>query len=280
MKTILTLGATLCAFAAPTFAQELPQGSVTASSITGGAVYNSGPTVRLTPGAVEDVISSDWEQIGTIADLVMTAEGQLIGIIAELEDAPCLPAGRKRQSGRSRGPGFCLRYRLNAGRNAGRGPVRSRAARDVEIRRGELESFEAKGRADRAARQCPVAGAACRLPPMRGHNYLRPLSCHQIPTKCEILRGPIGRFGHRQDQRRTGIEMPDLGGIDPVPVACFGRLQQEIDAGARRAAIAVCDPCLPVMSTFGMGDQAQARDDLGPPPPPPPPPVTAAPPGR
>lgn len=87
MNIVLSFGAALGLLAAPAFTQELPAGSVTAGSITGGPVYNSGPTVTLTPGEVQDAISSEWEEIGTIADLVMSADGQLIGIIADLAGA-------------------------------------------------------------------------------------------------------------------------------------------------------------------------------------------------
>lgn len=69
----------------PAIAQELPAGSVVTSAIVGGAVYQTGETVRLTPGAVQDVISSDWREIGRITDVVMSTEGQMIGIIASID---------------------------------------------------------------------------------------------------------------------------------------------------------------------------------------------------
>lgn len=82
--TVLATFAAL-SIAGPAVAQELPAGSVRTSAIVGGAVYQTGETVRLTPGAVQDVISSDWQEIGTITDVVMSTEGQMIGITASVD---------------------------------------------------------------------------------------------------------------------------------------------------------------------------------------------------
>ncbi|MBJ3761970.1 hypothetical protein ILP92_04310 [Maribius pontilimi] len=85
MRTYLMTVAAIAALIAPASAQVMPEGSVTAGAITGGSVYQSGPSVSLTPGATQDAISSDWNQIGTISDVVLSSGGELIGILATLE---------------------------------------------------------------------------------------------------------------------------------------------------------------------------------------------------
>jgi hypothetical protein len=74
-------------------------------------------------------------------------------------------------------------------------------------------------------------------------------------------------FGHGEDQRRPGVEVPDLGGIDPVPVAARPRLQQKVDAGASgpvgliRDAVGG-DPSFAVVTALGVRDEAKAGNNL------------------
>ena len=76
--------AILAGLAAPAMAQDLPAGSLTTSSITGGVVFQAGETMTLTPGETQDVVSSDWTEIGSITDVVLSTEGQMIGIVASV----------------------------------------------------------------------------------------------------------------------------------------------------------------------------------------------------
>ncbi|AML52414.1 hypothetical protein RC74_15060 [Falsihalocynthiibacter arcticus] len=47
--------------------------------------------------------------------------------------------------------------------------------------------------------------------------------------------------------------MPNLGGIDPVPMACFALFQQKINAGPRCATFVIGLPRLAVIAAFGWG---------------------------
>jgi len=58
----------------------------------------------------------------------------------------------------------------------------------------------------------------------------------------------------RRDQQvggRTGVEQPQFGGIDPVPVRALPRFEQEIDGGGMAAAAALA-PGLAIPAALGM----------------------------
>ncbi len=145
------------------------------------------------------------------------------------------------------------RARLNA---AGRLP-----ARDVEIRWCQREPLKLKSGRDGTAHQGPVAGAARGLPVMRRNDDLRGRPV-QIRAKLMILRRPLIGGTDREDQRRTCVPEPDLGRIDPVPVACLTRCQQKINAGACGTPGAGSTPGLSVVAAFRMRGEVQMRDDL------------------
>jgi len=54
--------------------------------ITGGPVYTMDPAndEGWDPGLMYEEVNTDWNQVGTIEDLVLSHDGQLIGIVAEV----------------------------------------------------------------------------------------------------------------------------------------------------------------------------------------------------
>ncbi len=112
----------------------------------------------------------------------------------------------------------------------------SAGARDVEARRRQREPVEGKAGADGAAHERPARPGPRGLPVIPRHDDLRRLTAGEVGAEDVILRRPRLGCGQRQDQGPARVEMPDLGRIDPVPMARLARLQQEVDAGARRAA--------------------------------------------
>lgn len=54
--------------------------------ITGGAVYttNAADDEGWNPELMHDVVDDDWNEIGEIEDLVLSRDGQVIGIVAEI----------------------------------------------------------------------------------------------------------------------------------------------------------------------------------------------------
>src|SRR5690606_23075571 len=81
----------------------------------------------------------------------------------------------------------------------------------------ELEAGEAEAGCHRAADQGPVAEARRRLPPAGRHDLLRPLPVLEIRAETALLAcAAVRRQG--KPERGTRIPVPDLGGIDAVPV--------------------------------------------------------------
>jgi hypothetical protein len=54
--------------------------------ITGGPVYTMNPAddPGWNPGLMYEEVNADWQQVGTIEDLVLSHDGQVIGIVAEV----------------------------------------------------------------------------------------------------------------------------------------------------------------------------------------------------
>jgi len=67
---------------------------------------------------------------------------------------------------------------------------------------------------------------------------------------------------HRKFERRAGIVVPDLVGIDPVPVRALAGLQQEVDRRSGAAPFARCAEGLDLVSALGMGSHPEMGDDL------------------
>ena len=65
-----------------------------------------------------------------------------------------------------------------------------------------------------------------------------------------------------QAQGAAGVVVPDLGGVDPVPVRAFACPEQEVDGGPRRSAIGGGPPRLGEAAAFGVGFESEEFDDL------------------
>ncbi len=136
-------------------------------------------------------------------------------------------------------------------------PILAAPARNARIR----------SPARRRSRPASMAPRLCRaLPPMRRHDELRALALEEIGPEhmpAQILARPR----HADRQRRAGVEMPDLGRIDPVPMRDLTRLQQEIDRRRRRAAGLAprgIAKRLAVEAALGVRPQIQQADDRRP----------------
>lgn len=70
----------------------------------------------------------------------------------------------------------------------------------------------------------------------------------------------------RQDQWCAGMVQPDLGRIDPVPMADLALRQEEIDAGAAGAVRLlfriVSAPSLAIPAALWMGSKRKVGDDF------------------
>lgn len=99
--------------------------------------------------------------------------------------------------------------------------------------------------------------------PVTGWNdELRAFCCRQIRAKYKILRWSFIRLGNRQYKGTASVEMPDLGGINLVPVIVFTPFKQKVDTGSFRASLTLGNPCFAVMSTFGVRGQAEPGNDV------------------
>ena len=80
----------------------------------------------------------------------------------------------------------------------------------------------------RRAAQSPRLRADCQVP--AGDRELRPLSDRERWTKHMFLgRGTVTRY--LQKQGISGVPMPNLRGIDPVPMGAFAGPQQIVYGG-------------------------------------------------
>lgn len=96
-----------------------------------------------------------------------------------------------------------------------------------------------------------------------GHDDLRRLHRRKIGPKHVIGGRASIRHRHGQHQGRAGVIVPDLGRIDPVPMAPLALFQQEVDAGAAGAPSAArLHPSLAIMPALGMRREVQLGDDL------------------
>jgi hypothetical protein len=124
-------------------------------------------------------------------------------------------------------------------------------ARRAPAWRREFEAGKIEARRHHAADQRPAAARLGRLPPAGGHQRLRTLARQDVVADADRLdrAGVVPR--DQQVGGRTGVEQPQLGGVDPVPVRALSRFEQEIDRGGMAAAAALA-PGLAVPATLGM----------------------------
>lgn len=139
---------------------------------------------------------------------------------------------------------------------------RGSTCRNVEIWCRKLESREPEPRRDSASHQRPFAKTARGLPVMRWHYRLRHVALSKLgPQNMRLVRALRIRRD-TQLQRRACVKMPDLCGINPVPVAVLARFQQEQDRGPgwTRAIGRIGDPCLAIPPAFRMGLEREKCD--------------------
>ena len=96
-----------------------------------------------------------------------------------------------------------------------------------------LEIPELESRRDRAPDQRVLPTTAGGLPDAAGHDDLRRLAQTEVAAEAQVA-GRATVVAHRKLERRAVIVMPDLVGIDPVPMRALAGLQQEEDRGAMR----------------------------------------------
>ena len=89
----------------------------------------------------------------------------------------------------------------------------------------------------RAADQGPVAVALGGLPGVRRHDRLRHFAGREIGAELDAALAAV--IGDLQRQRRARVVVPDLDGIDAMPVRALAARQQEIDRGRSRTAAGV-----------------------------------------
>ena len=163
---------------------------------------------------------------------------------AERDDRHCGGPDRRRKI--DRGDGSCF------GGSERRDALSARAISDARLNDGhacppyesrgshprrQLEFRKIESRRDGASDQRPVAGAFGRLPGMRRHDRLRHFAGGEIGSEPEAALAAV--IGDLQGQRAAGVIVPDLDGIDAMPVRALAARQQEIDRGRTRAAVGV-----------------------------------------
>ena len=93
--------------------------------------------------------------------------------------------------------------------------------------RRQLELRKLESRRDRAADQRPVAAAFRRLPGARRYERLRLFAARDITAERDrLLRAAVLR--NPQGQRRAGIMVPHLDGVDAVPMRALAARQQPL----------------------------------------------------
>ncbi len=94
------------------------------------------------------------------------------------------------------------------------------------------------------------------------------VTCGASPAWISAPSRMISSFGAVDDfelERRAGVIVPDLDGVDAVPVRALAARQQEIDRGRGGAAVdhAGIAEGLAVVAAFGMRLEIERADDVG-----------------
>jgi hypothetical protein len=86
-----------------------------------------------------------------------------------------------------------------------------------------------------ATAERPIAECLCRLPSVSRHDGLRAFAGAEIAAEPHSLAASI--FTHDfKFECSAGIPMPNLNGVDAMPMRALAASQQKIDRGRRRAA--------------------------------------------
>src|SRR5262249_38766695 len=110
------------------------------------------------------------------------------------------------------------------------------------------------------------AQAARGLPDVSRHDRLRALAGEEIGAQRHALDRALRAGGDLEPQRRAGVIMPDLDGIDLVPMGALAMREQEIDRGRSRTRAAhrsrVAEG-LAIVSALGMRLELEQSNHLG-----------------
>src|SRR5439155_21263679 len=126
-----------------------------------------------------------------------------------------------------------------------------------------LESIEREGWRHGAGHQRPGPERARRLPAETRHDHLRSFALCEIGAEAMHIDMPaIMREAEIQGCARMPV--PDLIGIDAMPMADLAFAQQIIDRGAGGAFAQgrILPPGLAIMAAFGMRRQVEQTDDV------------------
>lgn len=138
----------------------------------------------------------------------------------------------------------------------------ARPSRMPPLRR-KLEAIEFERRRDRAADEGPGTKRTRGLPLEWLDDELRTLTGAQVgpqdppPSRLSFDAG-------LELERCAGVEVPDLGGVDAMPMRTLASLEQEVNrrSGATRIA-SIVPPSFDVVATFGMRAKPERLDDVG-----------------
>ena len=100
-----------------------------------------------------------------------------------------------------------------------------------EAVRRHLETAEGETRRDGATDERPGAERARLLPMVRRDDRLRGFTSDEIGTEPQRVWVSRRIGSQSQLQRRAGVPVPDLHGVDPMPAGDLARPQKEIDRG-------------------------------------------------
>src|SRR6185312_4005290 len=159
--------------------------------------------------------------------------------------------------------------RLAAGSVARDGRCRPRFARDVETLslrrfpagRRQFEALELEGGRHRAADECPQPERTRRLPDMSRRDSLRQLANAEVTAQPQVPY-LVAIVAQRQLERSAGVMMPDLVGIDAMPVRALACLQQKENRGAGTPRLVDGTKRLAIVAALGMRPQPEVGDDL------------------
>ena len=126
----------------------------------------------------------------------------------------------------------------------------------------KFETLEREGRNDRGTNECISAKGAGRLPHTRFHHELGHVTRRHVVTD-HVDGASAARPFACQLERVAGVEVPELGGIDPVRSRLFALEEEVIDGTGRGtfAAFGVGFPGSSVPAAFGVGGQIQGGDE-------------------
>ena len=100
------------------------------------------------------------------------------------------------------------------------------------------------------------------MPRTRGYDGLRPLPGTEVGAE-RIVVDDLALVADPELQRRAGVPVPDLGGVDAMPVRNVLALEQVVDRGRVRAgARDVIAEGLAIPAARGMALELEKSDDV------------------